>query len=241
MLGSLDSLKIRMLDGHKVPRQGAAPQAVLDRYLYSTVSSVKYSRGGQLLFSGSYDETVKIWLGEDGTLLNSINLGSAVSHLATSPMHHNMISAGCKDGNVSVLHIDPNGNLETSPVVFQPAKQNLEAATLAWCNNLRPNWLIAGYDNRLEKGNSGDLLIFDIKAEKVAENVMPGSTRQFDVFLDEEGTMFATAAVAGTNRAGKHIKTQIRLYNLDGNVGRNTRSISEFDCEKCDINKVTVS
>lgn len=241
MLGLLGPMKVCMLDGHKVPRPSFLHAGVLDPFLYSTVSSVKFSRDGQLLFSGSYDETVKIWSGGDGALLESVDLGSKVSHIATSPIHHQLVAAGCEDGSVSVIPIDLNGNLQTAPLIFQPAKPSLEAAVLAWCNELKPNWLIAGYDNRLGTGNSGDLLIFDVQAQRVAANVVPGSTRQFDVFFDERGSTFATAAAAGGQRSSKAIKTQIRLYSLDGGAGGNTRAILEFDCEQHDINKVTAS
>jgi hypothetical protein len=41
MFGSLDTFGVKMLDGHKVKRPGAASQAGLNTYLYSTIPSCR--------------------------------------------------------------------------------------------------------------------------------------------------------------------------------------------------------
>ncbi|KAA8913252.1 hypothetical protein FN846DRAFT_886700 [Sphaerosporella brunnea] len=222
MFGSLETSTIKMMDGHKVNREAAVGQ---DPYLYTTVPCARFTPDGAFLVSGSYDKTVKVWSGGDGAFVDSANVEGEVANLATSQIHQRMFAIACKNGKVVLLNLNNNGNLQQMSS-FESTRENLEAATLAWGGRVRPNWVIAGFDTRLEHGTSGDLLIFDIQAQKFAAKVSPNSQRQFDLFLDEEG---------------KNIKSQIRMYNIDGRTPWSVRADHEFDSEQADINKVTWS
>lgn len=242
MHGSLDTLKIRMLGEHRVPRPKASTQAVLDPYLYSTVPSVKFSRGGNLMFSGSYDNTVKVWRALDGVFLDSIDLGSGVQTIATSPIYHNLLASGCKNGKVAVLSLDEGGIIMDKPLLFRPQRERIETTFVAFCNGYKPNWLIAGYDTTREDRKNGDLSIFDIKAQKLVSKPVYGNHRQFDMFFDERTSLFATASIAGkSNGAGRNMNTCIRIYNIDGDVSNKLGMLLDFDSPQVDINRVTMS
>jgi WD40 repeat protein len=130
---------IRMLDGLKKLRVG---QAIgLDPYLHSAVTSVAHSTDGKYLFSGSYDQTVKTWLGEDGAFLGSLEVGSEVLRLAVSPLHDGVLAAGLLDGNVKILGVNDGGGCH-SRHVFAPPKRNREAVAVKWHDKVRPDWLI---------------------------------------------------------------------------------------------------
>ena len=235
MLGLLEQDQIRMLDGHKVLR--IPPVAALNPYLHSTVSTIAHSRDGQLLFSGSYDRTVKVWLGEDGTFVNSLDLQSEVLRLATNPLHDGALAAGLKNGDVKIFDLDVDGNCRGEHL-FAPLKKNLEAVAVNWHGQVKPDWFIVGYDNKLEN-KTGDLVIFDARAMKTVWSVVPGSTRQFDIFIHEIGGQFITAGAA--NGRGKSVKTQVRVWDFDNGSGGRPCPVIAFDNPQDDINVVTMS
>lgn len=236
MLGSLEQDKIRMLDGHKVLRD--PPTAALNPFLHSTVSAIAHSKNGRVLFSGSYDKTVKTWLGEDGTCLDSLDVKSEVLRMATSPVHEEALAVALKDGNVIVLDVGPDGRYRGKGHRFAPLKKNVEAVAVSWHGQVRPDWLIVGYDNK--SGNkTGDLEIFDARAMKLVWSVVPGSNRQFDMFVHESGQFVTGGAVNGR---GERAKTQVRVWDFEqGHDRRRPRPILDFDNPQEDINMVTMS
>jgi WD40 repeat protein len=234
----LDSFEVKILDGHKIPRAHTGP-SVLDRYLHSTVSSVKYSSDGAFLFSGGYDETVKVWV-DDGVLVNSINIGSRVEQIATSATHTSAAAAVCQNANVKIISLNSEGNLVSEPLTLSPQKENMAGSCVVWCNSHRPNYIIVGYDNCVEKpkSNTGDLIIFDAVAGKAVSKVVPGANRQLDIWHSAHSTFFATACV--NSRPRHNAQTLVRLYSLGPPDGR-ARMQVEFDSAQRDINVVTTS
>jgi len=231
MLGLLARDQIRMLDGHKTLRMSQAPE--LDPYLHSTVTSVTHSTDGRYLFSGSYDQTVKTWLGEDGDFIGSLGVGSEVLRLAVSPLHDGVLAAGLLDGNVNILGVNDGGGCYTRHV-FAPSRKNLEAVAVSWHGRVRPDWLVVGYDNK--RGHKiGDLVIFDARAMSTVGNIMPGATRQFDIFVHEQGD-FVTGGVANSRTTG--VRTQVRVWDF---AERRPRPALGFDSQQEDINVVTMS
>lgn len=231
--GSLNSMTVRVMDGHKMMHHpgGIGP----DPY-YPTVSSVQFSQDGHFMFSGSFGKAVNIWRGDDGELLDSVDVGSEVLHIAVSPAHNRVVAAGCKSGIVALVRINDQGK-RSGLSILPPQKTQVEASNIAWCNAAKPNWLVAAYDNALPSSNKGDIIVFDAVAEKVVARPKPASGRQFDVFLDHNSGYFATAS----SRGRKGAKSQVHIWSLDGRVGGSVGRLHEFDCESEDINKVTIS
>ncbi|KAI5787151.1 hypothetical protein EDC01DRAFT_779606 [Geopyxis carbonaria] len=231
MLGDVYSSQVRMLDGHKVQAPGG------DRHI--TVTGVEYSGDGQLLFSGSFDKTVRVWLGEDGAHLNTIKLEDEVSQLAISQTHDRVIAAACRKGETHVLSLDPYGDLLSSHA-FPAPKPGLQSSALTWCNSTKPNWLLTGFSSKSDSGKGGGLVIYDAVAQKIASKVMPAASGHFDVYMDAHSPYFATAAIAGAGN--RSVKTHVRLYNLaESAPGRSTRNSLECDSPQADINRVTLS
>jgi len=114
----------------------------------------------------------------------------------------------------------------------------MAGSCIVWCNFHRPDCVIVGYDNCLEKANTGDLIIFDAVAGKVASTVVPGASRQLDIWHGAQSAFFATASVS--TRPRNSVQTHVRLYSLNPPNTR-TRAQTEFDSAQRDINVVTTS
>jgi WD40 repeat protein len=197
------------------------------------VSSVTHSTDGKYLFSGSYDQTVKTWLGENGDCLGSQEVGSKVLRLAVSPVHDGVLAAGLQNGNVKILGFNDGGECHLRHE-FAPPKRNREAVAVKWQGRLRPDWLIVGYDNT--RGlKTGDLVIFDARAMSTAWIMMPGASTQFDIFVHEQGD-FVTAGVASGRST--RVRTQVRVWDFNE---RRPRPVLEFDNQQDDINVVSMS
>jgi len=229
MLGLLARDQIRMLDGHKKLLVGQSP--VLDPYLHSTVSSVAHSTDGQYLFSGSYDHTVKTWVGKNGDFIASAEVGSEVLRLAVSPLHKGVLAAGLMDGNVNILGIDDGGGFLTR-YLLATSKKKHSAVSVGWHGRIRPDWLVVGYDNGLK---SGGLVIFDARAMSAVGNIMPRANRQFDIFIHEQGR-FVTGGVV--NRKTTGVRTQVHVWDF---AELQPVPAVRFDSPQEDINVVTMS
>jgi hypothetical protein len=82
---------------------------------------------------------------------------------------------------------------------------------------------------------TGDLVIFDARAMSTAWNILPGGTRQFDIFVHEQGD-FVTGGVVSSRPTG--VQTQVRVWDFNE---RRPRPVLAFDNQQDDINAVTMS
>ncbi|KAK6339458.1 hypothetical protein TWF718_008871 [Orbilia javanica] len=244
MLGSVDG-PIKFLCGHKTRRPlNQGNNAILDPYLHSTVSSVDFS--GDLLFSSGFDKTVKIWDKNDRLLRGSLAFEAPVVRLKMSGLFPNTGTVCLQNGRVVIFRSHLNSSDESDSRHFISARHAfLEPASISWVNGAagRKGWVFVGYENqgsdkRQPNGHLGDLRLFDAEHGTEVQEIRPGSTRQFDINLDESGSLLITGAIVGTAR-GPTLDTHsyVRVYDIE----RSPRKTLEFGCQHKDINKVTMS
>lgn len=244
MLGSVDG-PIKFLCGHRTrrpPNQGNV--AILDPYLHSTVSSVDFS--GDLLFSGGFDNTVKIWDKNDKILQRSLAFEAPVVRMKMSGLFLNTGTICLQDGRVVIFR--PRLNHSDGPDsyhVISARHDFLEPASVLWVNGAagRKGWVFVGYENkesdkRRPNAYLGDLRLFDAEHGTEVQEIRPGSTRQFDINLDESGSFLITGAIVGAARGPTpDTHSFVRVYDIE----RSPRKTLEFSCQHKDINKVTMS
>ncbi|KAK6498621.1 hypothetical protein TWF481_011202 [Arthrobotrys musiformis] len=239
MLGDVEG-PIKFLCGHKTlrpPNQGNP--AILDPYLHSTVSSVDFS--GDLLFSSGFDKTVKIWDKKDKLLKGSLDFEASILRMKMSGLFQNTGAVCLQNGQVVIFRSEEPGSRHS----ISARQDFLEPASVLWVNRpgARKGWVFVGYENKESdrrhfNASLGDLRLFDAESGTEVQEVRPGSTRQFDINLDESGAFLITGAIVGAAR-GPTLDTHsfVRVYDIE----RSPRKVAEFSCQHKDINKVTIS
>ncbi|KAL7268954.1 hypothetical protein RUND412_008400 [Rhizina undulata] len=233
MIGSAETLKIKVMDAHKEMRPIAERSAVLDDHIYATVTQVRFSLTGEHLYSGGYDKTVKVWSAYEGELANTIQLPEKCMVMERSSFFDGAIAAGCYDGSIKVIQLNDAQLL--SSFTLKSAAPKLYPSTLLWGNEIKPNHIFVGYDNILEKSLIGNLSVFDAATGTLLKNVQPGSQRHFDMAMSPGDDLFITAV---SSRSAT-VKSVIRLYQI---VDAGLR-FTNVKCEshQHDINKITIS
>ena len=235
MLGNIEQMEVKLLDGHKTPRPIEQRDPTLDNQMRSTVTGVAFSNDGSLLYSSSYDATIKIWESQEGFLLDSADLSGPVVKMSLSKPH-NVIAGSTQNGWVELFRTDDHG--ETHIAKFQQ-NGGLYASTLIWADRINSNWLLAAYDTTAEnRPGKGLCAIYDASTGKQLSTIRPSSGRHFDMFLHQE----AKVLVTGVSSSATNV---IRIYdvNLSSKTGRGPQinMCDTADCPQKDINVVTMS
>ncbi|KAF3927239.1 hypothetical protein ABW20_dc0107167 [Dactylellina cionopaga] len=129
-------------------------------------------------------------------------------------------------------------------LVFPSNEDYLEPSSVLWTGAKgRLGWVFIGYDNkesdkRQLNAHHGDLRIFDAVHGVEVGVIRPGSTRQFDICLDESEQLLIAGAISGPAKGPtSDTFSYIRVWDMRGQI----RKILEFNCRHKDINKVTIS
>jgi len=235
MLGTIEQMEVKLLDGHKTPRPIEQRDPTLDNQMRSTVTGVAFSNDGSLLYSSSYDATIKTWSTEDGFLLDSVDLNGPVVKMSLSKSH-NAIAGSTQNGSLELFRTDIEG--KTHITKFQQNGE-LYASTLIWADRINPSWLLAAYDTTTDKRpGKGLCAIYDVSTQKQLSTIRPSTGRHFDMFLHQE----AKVLVTGVSSAATSV---IRIYDvtLSSKTGRGPQvnMCDMADCPQKDINVVTMS
>ncbi|KAK1139236.1 hypothetical protein N8T08_001166 [Aspergillus melleus] len=127
-----DSIPTWILRPPKVEREWGALLQTLEHR--NSVDCIAFSSDSQLVISGSYDRTVKVWDTSTGALQKSLNHGEPVYAIALSP-NDRLLASGSKDRVrlwdtetwATIQTLDHQGHSEPLDLVFSPNGQHLFA------------------------------------------------------------------------------------------------------------------
>jgi hypothetical protein len=228
-----------------------------DPKLYTTVSSVAFSPGGNLMYSAGYDQHVYIWNIGEGS--SQPTLGRALLHkaevdmMAVSQTHEGRVATAAKrnsDNSVKLITFDEESlddnfrpqihNYNSKKAVNQPGLNILPTAL-----KVEPTYgrlLLAGFGANVRQDNgldtTGDLCIWDIET-KTDLSVHGSSRNVFDVAFNpyqRNEPFFAIGCVANGN-VNRGTRSVIRLYSGSHDPIKYSRSV-ELECEALDMNDV---
>jgi WD40 repeat protein len=243
ILGNLATNSLKELPDHWVPRPaGRSNQNVVDSRLYMSVTALQWFE--DLLFSASYDNTVKLW---DATnhanahCVKSLHHSSKVQVMARSTSNQNILATGSK--SIGLWNID---DASYSPLdITRPYKKDVEMTptSLVWGGLPATNKiLLAGLSEKESHDYDlphGGLLAmwFMHEASMVPVHLTPNSQNVFDIKWHPSLPVFATANSLGPhkNPASKDARSVVRTYQP---LVMKSRSM-EFDCPALDINDIT--
>jgi WD40 repeat protein len=270
MIGSTSTKALRSIPGHQVIRpvvekgDNSLPsmRETQDPWLYTSVTSTAFSEAEGLAFTGSYDDTVKVWKVNStdasmelcGTWLHE----GHVNFVVTSP-HHGMVAtaADVRKGAIRVYNLD-SGNLSESPYGTLSGKRADEQAlrhydtwayypaTIQWgkCQSVS-HLLLAGYSPRSHNPhddfpevmeNTGELCLWDAYDGSLVTIDAGRSQNVFEVVWHPTQPLF----VAATSPTGsiEGVRTQLRLF---GQTDTGSFILMKaLDCEALDINEISI-
>lgn len=247
MLGTSDPWGVKMLYRHAF-RIRQQPLMNLDRFLYMTVSSVRYSNDGSFFYSGGYDGFVKTWEGKTGQWIADIPLREPIMTMATSPLQDGLLAAATKDGTVHLINTDEGGrpvDIYELPINKEDQKRGLYASCLVFGNKLHPDWLITGYDTNNDGTAHGGLAVYDVETGQIVFGLHKSdkriyNTRHFDIAMHEHKDMLVTASLAHKNKVhSPGIYSAVRIFDM-----RDMQKMYSpilLKSPQRDINKVTIS
>ncbi len=225
------------------------------------MTSTAYSHDNTKCFTGSYDQTVKVWnVVEDrlsmelcGTWEHSGN----VNFVVASP-HHNLIATAadvCEDA-VRVYSFDQSNVSDAPYDIYESSLQDRNSndtwayfpSTMQWGKSPSvTHLLLVGYSPRSfhcddvdipeDKLNTGELCLWNV-ADKSRVSITSARTQNvFEVCWHPSQPIFV-AATSPTGNFEDWVKTQLRLF-----AQTPTGSFSHMktlDCQAIDINEITI-
>jgi WD40 repeat protein len=264
LYGILTDSTIHELAEHSTERQktekGANSSHAMfvsqDPRLYTTVTSVAFSRSGTIMYSAGYDESVCVWDIESASsqpsLAAKLRHKAEVELMVVNRNYAGVLStAAKKTSGTAVKLITLN---EDNPAEF--AKHNFSSAKATSRSDLRilpqalqfePRYgemLLAGFGANVREDNgfdtTGDLCLWDITTQ--TQFAIHGSSRNvFDVAFNPNRSsmpLFAAACVAGGN-VNRGTRSIIRLY--EERTAEKYSCPLEIECRALDMNDLVWS
>jgi hypothetical protein len=269
LVGCISRKTMNSVAGHQIVRPIVARgenasesmRQTQDPWLYSSVTSTVYSHHINKCFTGSYDQTVKIWdISDDGsgmdlcgTWLHSGN----VNFVAASHRHSLIATAAdvCENA-VRVYRFNPDDIEGSVFTTYEPSVQERNGndtwayfpATMQWgISSTVSQLLLVGYSPRSfdchdsdipeDKLNTGELCLWDVNTGKRIP-ISSGKTQNvFEVIWHPSQPIF----VAATSPAGEFencVRTQLRIFGQT-EYGAFTQ-MKTLDCPALDINEITI-
>jgi WD40 repeat protein len=226
LFGDATKETVTALNGHADRTVGA------ERYY--TVSDIRFSNDGQYLYSGSYDNTVKIW-DMRGEMISCLTGHGRITALSTTLCSDRVLAVASDDGNVYLYDVtNPNKQRRT---ILKSQNDRLCGAFLVPGQGMFTNWMLAGYEAR-DTTLVGALYTYDIPTGQIVQRIIPGSNCQSAAFFHPSANHFVVGATGPFNGAGPAAKSVVRVFDP-----RQEKTVMEigFDSPQKDINKVTIS
>lgn len=264
MLGNLMRNTLEELPDHRIKRPRPetisrgpnSTQAVYDAcdpMVYTTVSSLRFSRDGSRLYTASHDKTVKIWdvSSTSTSCLQTLHHEALVFDLDVSSYFEDVFAAATKTIDNSI-HIyfpesDEWSNPGLSSVRFDSPRAKLKRQTqlypecLRWGRTLRTSQLLlAGFQQwgvSNDARGEGEICLWNVYAG-VSLKVSPSSQSIFTATWHPTLDLFATGGSPSRSNPLTHpMSTRSVVRTWD--VRCLTRYAVEYECPAIDMQDVT--
>ncbi|KAF2129021.1 WD40 repeat-like protein [Dothidotthia symphoricarpi CBS 119687] len=225
-----------------------------DPKLYTTVSSVRFSRSGKLMYSAGYDNSVCVW--RTDTDSSQPSFASAWKHkaevdmMAVNPQYDGMLATAAKRSSENTIKLISAN--EDNPSEF--TKHNYYSAKAASRSDLKilptalqfePRYgrlLLAGFGANVRQDHNldttGDICLWDVETQ-VPMAVHGSSKNIFDITFNPNHRhmpLFAYGCVATGGNINKGTRSLVRLY--EGASPNKYTCPLEMECKALDMNDV---
>jgi WD40 repeat protein len=226
LFGDAKRETVSTLNGHADRTVGAEK--------YYTVSDIQFSNDGQYLYSGSYDNTVKIW-DMKGDMVNCLTDHGRITALSTTLCSDRVLAVASDDGNVYLYDVRrPNKQNRT---LLRGQNERLCGAFLVPGVGAYVNWMLVGYEAK-DASLLGALYAYDIPTGQVLRRIIPASNSQSAAYFHPSAHHFVVGATGHFFGAGSSVKSIVRVF--DPRTEKVSMEIGLESPQK-DINKVTMS
>lgn len=269
LIGSVNKRTLHSISGHQIVRplvakgenSRASMRGTQDPWMYCSVTSTAYSYDNQKCFTGSYDQTVKVWnVTED---LSSMELcgiwehAGNVNFVVTSP-HHGMIAtaADVSENAVRVYHFNSE---DISASLFDTYGQSLQPhfggntwayfpATMQWGSApMVSHLLLIGFSPRSfncqdtdipeDKSNTGELCLWNAREKSQIPITTARTQNVFEVIWHPSQPIFVSAT-SPTGEREDRVRTQLRIFGQS--ESGTFCHMKTLDCPAVDINEITI-
>ncbi len=269
LVGTAAEKTLKSVPGHQIVRpivtKGEnsleAMRGTQDPWMYCSVTSTAYSHDNRKCFTGSYDQTVKVWdIAEDGSSMDLCGIWSHsgnVNFVVASPNHGLVATAAdVREDAVRVYHFDPSNITASAFSIYEASVQRHNRSdtwayfpsTMQW--GISPSvshLLLVGYSPRSfncqdadipeDRLNSGELCLWDSRDGSRIPITSARTQNVFEVAWHPTQPIF----VAATSPAGMFedwVKTQLRVF--EQKACGSFSHVKTLDCPALDINEITI-
>ncbi|KAL1998021.1 hypothetical protein VTN02DRAFT_179 [Thermoascus thermophilus] len=252
ILGDLVTNSLKELPDHWIPRPLPATRNTDAAYiteprLYMSVSAVQWCEN--MLFTASYDNTVKLWdvsSHSGAACIKTLRHESKVQVMARSNFDRNLLATGTQ--SIGLWNIGEDDPTYAPLAIIRPRlskNMDLVPSSLSWgSTHSSRNILAAGMSGKdPENGDisrDGHLAVWRVDEASITPvQVTPNSQNIFDIKWHPTLPVFATASSCPqqirTTGTARDTRSVVRVYEPLASK----RTTIEFDCPALDINDVT--
>jgi hypothetical protein len=247
------------LDDHNVPRplpsagsQGnpanMAAYNTLDPRVFTTVSAVVSAVDEDCFFTGSYDNTVKIWdnsiKGKAPICVGTVPHNERVELLSVYKGRGNLIASAenSTQDSITLFEVasDYSTNVHQKIDIKRSQRYDLYPTTLAWGfpASSTEHLLLMGFGDRgivKNRDKKGDILLWDVSAQSPSSQMKTHRGWTFDCVWHHQIPLVTAAMTPGRSRSHeKGTQTVIKTWA----PLENSLPIREFDCPAMDVNEI---
>ncbi|ETI24181.1 hypothetical protein G647_03550 [Cladophialophora carrionii CBS 160.54] len=245
LYGSLPTKTIRELPEHRIERPKGQPH-----YVYTTVSAVKFGPTGHRMYTGGYDNKLRVWDVEDETQLGCkaelLYKNKRIEVMDVTGDQTTIVATGTHSGTRSVRVFIGDADLTADCKEIRPLREmGIDAfpyapTCLKFGKGQSQNRLVAGFgqDSDTLDGTfgAGCMFVWEFaEAQSKAMSFDRGETFVSDCTWSPNGDFFVVGAVADPfNKQEPWEHSVVKLYSTT-----EQQTTMTFRCTARDINDVT--
>ncbi len=245
LYGSISTQTIRELPEHRIDRGNIQP-----KYVYTTVSAVKFSKTSHRVYSGGYDDKVRVWNVENEHDIQCkaelLYKHKKIEVMDVTGDQTTILATGTNSGTRSIRVFIGDSDLTEDCAEIRPLREmgftsfDYSPTCLRFGKEQSRNRLIAGFgqDANPPYGSfgAGRIAVWEFsEARCVAMDFEQGNTFVSDCSWSAFGDSFVVGAVADpAHKQESWENSVVKLYST-----RERQATTTFSCRARDINDVT--